>query len=128
MKQKIKILGITLGAGGALLLILGSGQNIQITSTNKDTAIWGDLLVLFAQLSYALYIVLYKDFVNKYSLTTIMKWMFTYSFICMLPFSAKDLADVHWGNLQMTEIVGYNYTFQLRLVAISFVLQQQAYS
>ncbi len=27
-------------------------------------------------------------------------------FICMLPFSAKDLADVHWGNLQMTEIVG----------------------
>ena len=24
----------------------------------------------------------------------------------MLPFSAKDLADVHWGNLQMTEIVG----------------------
>ena len=101
-----KVLGITLGAGGALLLILGSGQNIQITSTNKDTAIWGDLLVLFAQLSYALYIVLYKDFVNKYSLTTIMKWMFTYSFICMLPFSAKALADVHWGNLQMTEIVG----------------------
>lgn len=101
-----KVLGITLGAGGALLLILGSGQNIQITSTNKDTAIWGDLLVLFAQLSYALYIVLYKDFVNKYSLTTIMKWMFTYSFICMLPFSAKDLSDVHWGNLQMTEIVG----------------------
>ena len=36
-----KVLGITLGAGGALLLILGSGQNIQITSTNKDTAIWG---------------------------------------------------------------------------------------
>ena len=61
-----KVLGITLGAGGALLLILGSGQKIQITSTNKDTAIWGDLLVLFAQLSYALYIVLYKDFVNKY--------------------------------------------------------------
>lgn len=101
-----KVLGITLGAGGALLLILGSGQNIQITSTNRDTAIWGDLLVLFAQLSYALYIVLYKDFVNKYSLTTIMKWMFTYSFICMLPFSAKDLADVHWDNLQVTEIVG----------------------
>lgn len=101
-----KVLGITLGAGGALLLILGSGQNIQITSTNRDTAIWGDLLVLFAQLSYALYIVLYKDFVNKYSLTTIMKWMFTYSFICMLPFSAKDLADVHWGYLQVTEIVG----------------------
>ena len=39
-----KVLGITLGAGGALLLILGSGQNIQITSTNKDTAIWLSLI------------------------------------------------------------------------------------
>ena len=99
-----KVLGITLGAGGALLLILGSGQNIQITSTNKDTAIWGDLLVLFAQLSYALYIVLYKDFVNKYSLTTIMKWMFTYAFICALPFSYNDLLHTEWKSLQNTEI------------------------
>lgn len=101
-----KVLGIALGAGGALLLILGSGQNVQIASTNGYATIWGDLLVLFAQLSYALYIVLYKDFVNKYSLITIMKWIFTYSFICMLPFSANDLADVHWSNLQLTEIAG----------------------
>lgn len=101
-----KVLGIALGAGGALLLILGGGQNVRIESANGHAAIWGDLLVLFAQLSYALYIVLYKDFVNKYSLITIMKWMFTYSFICMLPFSANDLAEAHWGSLQLTEIIG----------------------
>ena len=101
-----KVLGIAFGAGGALLLILGSGQNTQISSTSENTAIWGDLLVLFAQLSYALYIVLYKNFVNKYSLVTIMKWMFTYSFICMLPFSANDLMTAHWSDLQSTEIIG----------------------
>lgn len=101
-----KVLGIAFGAGGALLLILGSGQNVQASSTNENTAIWGDLLVLFAQLSYALYIVLYKNFVNKYSLVTIMKWMFTYSFICMLPFSANDLADAHWSDLRLTDIAG----------------------
>ncbi len=101
-----KVLGIAFGAGGALLLILGSGQNVQASSTNGNTAIWGDLLVLFAQLSYALYIVLYKNFVNKYSLVTIMKWMFTYSFICMLPFSANDLADAHWSDLRLTDIAG----------------------
>lgn len=101
-----KVLGIAFGAGGALLLILGSGQNTQISSTSENTAIWGDLLVLFAQLSYALYIVLYKNFVNKYSLVTIMKWMFTYSFICMLPFSANDLMTTHWSDLQSTEIIG----------------------
>lgn len=101
-----KVLGIAFGAGGALLLILGSGQNTQISPINGNMAIWGDLLVLFAQLSYALYIVLYKDFVNKYSLVTIMKWMFTYSFILILPFSANDLVDAHWSDLRLTEIVG----------------------
>ena len=86
-----KVLGIACGAGGALLLILGSSQNQPAASSASHTAIWGDLLVLFAQFCYAFYIVRFKDFVNKYSLITIMKWMFTYSFICTLPFSARDL-------------------------------------
>ena len=101
-----KVLGIAFGASGALLLILGSGQNIRVSAANENTAIWGDVLVLTAQLCYALYIVLYKDFVNKYSLITIMKWMFTYAFICTLPFSANDLMNARWGDLRMMEIGG----------------------
>ncbi len=101
-----KVLGIAFGASGALLLILGSGQNIRVSAANENTAMWGDLLVLTAQLCYALYIVLYKDFVNKYSLITIMKWMFTYAFICTLPFSANDLMNARWGDLHLTEIGG----------------------
>ena len=101
-----KVLGIAFGAGGALLLILGSGNHVRTSAGSGNTAIWGDLLVLFAQLCYAFYIVFYKDFVKKYSLVTIMKWMFTYSFICMLPFSAKDLAAAHWSGLHLAEIAG----------------------
>lgn len=102
-----KVLGIAAGASGALLLILGSRQNAQAAAVaSDDTAIWGDLLVLAAQLCYALYIVLYKDFVNKYSLITIMKWMFTYSFICTLPFSANDLLLTDWASLKQLEVLG----------------------
>lgn len=101
-----KILGIAAGATGALLLILGSSNSHVNISTSKDTAIWGDLLVLCAQFCYALYIVLYKDFVKKYSLITIMKWMFTYAFICTLPFSAKEIVNTDWSNLQPVEIGG----------------------
>lgn len=102
-----KVLGIAAGASGALLLILGSRQNTQASAAaSSDTAIWGDMLVLTAQLCYALYIVLYKDFVNKYSLITIMKWMFTYSFICTLPFSTNDLMLTDWASLQPLEILG----------------------
>ena len=40
--------------------------------------IWGDLLCMAAQLSFALYLSLFKPLVGKYSLFTINKWMFTW--------------------------------------------------
>ena len=98
-----KVLGIAVGATGALLLILGSHQVSEAKAAGNHY-IWGDLLVLLAQFSYALYIVLFKNFVNKYSLITIMKWMFTYAFICALPFSYNDLLHTEWKSLQNTEI------------------------
>ena len=102
-----KVLGIAAGASGALMLIMGSGAHIKnVASTGGDYAVWGDLLVLTAQFCYALYIVVYKDFVNKYSLVTIMKWMFTYAFICVIPFSAGDLMQTAWGELHGSEIAG----------------------
>lgn len=99
-----KVLGIAAGAAGALLLVMGDSNASSTASSGGHYAVWGDLLVLSAQFCYALYIVVYKDFVNKYSLVTIMKWMFTYSFICVLPFSANSLLAVSWESLHLTEI------------------------
>ena len=92
-----KILGIAAGACGALLLILSGGK--AAAGSQAESSVWGDVLVLTAQLSYALYIVLFKNFVGRYSLVTIMKWMFTYAFICVLPFSYRDLAQTLWMEL-----------------------------
>ena len=91
-----KLLGIAAGALGALLLILGSRQQ---GAAQASGSIWGDLLVLLAQLSYALYIVLFKGFVGRYSPITIMKWMFTYAFVCVLPFSFGGVAATDWPAL-----------------------------
>ena len=98
-----KVLGIALGAGGALLLIMGSQGN-NAPAASGGNPIWGDILVLGAQLSYALYIVLFKNFVQKYSLVTIMKWMFTYAFIFALPFSYSDLVATDWAALEWPAI------------------------
>lgn len=100
-----KISGIAAGAIGALLLITGSNSGHTAQNQGSNFII-GDLLVLMAQLSYALYIVLYKNFVSKYSLITIMKWMFTYAFICVLPFSASDLMHTQWQALTFAQISG----------------------
>lgn len=102
-----KVSGIVIGACGALLLILGSGGHVQsepvLSGSNR---VWDDLLVLSAELSFALYIVLFKNFVSKYSLITIMKWMFTCAFVCFIPFSANDLVTLDWAGLDGVMISG----------------------
>ena len=97
-----KLLGIAAGALGALLLILGSRQQ---GAAQASGSIWGDLLVLLAQLSYALYIVLFKGFVGRYSPITIMKWMFTYAFVCVLPFSYEGLSRTDWAALEWRAVL-----------------------
>lgn len=97
-----KVIGIAFGAGGALMLILGSGQSLSMSANGSHIA--GDLLVLFAQLSYASYLVLFKNFISKYSLITVMKWMFTYAFLVTLPFSYTTLLSTDWMALQMSDI------------------------
>lgn len=91
-----KVIGIALGASGALMLVMGASNS---GSENGVSGIYilGDLLVLFAQFSYALYIVLFKNLVGKYSPITIMKWMFTYSFLATVPFSYGELAATNWN-------------------------------
>lgn len=108
-----KVLGIAAGAGGALLLIMGSGGGNVAQGAAGSHPVLGDLLVLLAQLSYASYIVLFKDFVGRYSLVTIMKWMFTYAFICMLPFSYDDLIATDWLALDAAAVASLCYIVML---------------
>lgn len=102
-----KILGIIAGASGAALLIIGNKTGGDLQSGNN--AISGDLLVLCAQFSYALYLVVYKNFVSKYSLFTIMKWMFTFAFLCVLPFSAGDFIMARWETLSVAQILATSF-------------------
>lgn len=89
-----KVLGIAFGALGAMMLVAGSGS---AGGNVGNGCIWGDVLVLFAQFSYALYIVRYKDLVGKYSPITVMKWMFTFSFLFTAPFSYGQIASADWN-------------------------------
>lgn len=91
-----KVLGIAFGALGAMMLVAGSGA-ADAGGNAKDGYIWGDALVLFAQFSYAVYIVRYRDLIGKYSPITVMKWMFTFSFLFTAPFSYGQIASADWN-------------------------------
>ncbi len=96
-----KLAGVFLGATGALVLILSGQQN-----DNGNGNLWGDLLCLFAQLSFSLYLVLYKGLTARYSPITLMKWMFTYSSVCLIPFSYHEILSADWPSLNKSVIVG----------------------
>ncbi len=69
-----KVLGIFVGAMGALILILSS----QAASGGNRNLI-GDLLCLVAQISFSIYLTVFKGLSQQYSAVTINKWMFVYA-------------------------------------------------
>lgn len=91
-----KVAGVFIGALGALLLIISSQQ--QAVSGGKH-AIWGDLLCLLAQFSFAIYLTVYKGLIERYSTVTLMKWMFVYASLCFIPFSFRDVGMIEFGEL-----------------------------
>lgn len=81
--------GVAIGCAGALFLILSSAQ-----SGGKAGNIWGDLMCVGAQFSFALYLALYNPLIKKYNVVTINKWMFTWSTLFILPFTTPHLANL----------------------------------
>ncbi|MDE6394934.1 MAG: DMT family transporter [Duncaniella sp.] len=114
-----KVGGIILGASGALMLVLGSAK----AGGRGDNPMLGDLLVLTAQLSYALYLTFYRNFIRKYSVVTLMKWMFTFASVAILSVSSWQLTDVRWSEFTMREVAGVGYVvFFATFIAYIFIM------
>ncbi|MDR3061904.1 MAG: DMT family transporter [Dysgonamonadaceae bacterium] len=80
--------GVIIGAAGAILLIT-SGKHVNTGSGSLN----GNLMVISSGFSYALYLVIAKPLTLKYNAVTIMKWMFLFSTIVLLPFDYHDLTN-----------------------------------
>lgn len=96
--------GILLGAAGALILTWGSA-----TSKSGSNPALGDIIVLMAQLSYALYLTLYRNFIRKYSLVTLMKWMFLSATVVSVPATLSVLATENWEAVTGAQWAGIGY-------------------
>lgn len=96
--------GIAAGAAGAIILIAGNTG----AASGSNPAL-GDVIVLLAQLSYALYLTLYRNFIRKYSLVTLMKWMFLSATVVALPGSIRWLMETDWHGISGMEWGGIAY-------------------
>lgn len=87
-----KVLGIGAGAAGALVLILGNSNN-GFGSGN----LWGNLIIFFGQMSYVCYLTLFKDVIQRYSVFTLMKWMFLFSSLIYIPFAIPVFNHINYS-------------------------------
>lgn len=100
-----KIIGILMGASGALLLILTSHG----VSANATGNIYGDLFCLLAQVCFATYLVLFKKLIGRYTPVTLMKWMFIYASLCCIPFGYQDFTTLDFNSFTWLEILKITY-------------------
>lgn len=90
------VIGIVLGASGALLLIFFGRK-----SGSGEHAALGNLLVFLNMVFYALYLVVLKPLTLKYHTSTILKWVSLFGFLFILPFSVKPALSIDFGRFDL---------------------------
>lgn len=119
-----KIIGIALGMTGAILTIM-SGKNLDFAQANTN----GDLMVFLNAASYAIYLIIVKDLLNKYHPLTVLKWVFLFGLIFVLPFGAPSLSEIAWHSFPMSIWLATGYvllfttffTYYLNVSALSVI-------
>ncbi|HEV8081495.1 MAG TPA: DMT family transporter [Chitinophagaceae bacterium] len=93
-----KIIGLLLGITGACILILsgdsaGKGNNILL----------GDFLVIMSTFLYTIYFILVKPLMQKYPTMVVMRWVFTFGFLMILPLGLNEFTQIPWGHYSLNE-------------------------
>jgi drug/metabolite transporter (DMT)-like permease len=104
----MKAIGVLVGASGALLLVFNSS-----VAHNGHSNFWGNMIVFAAVTSFAIYLTVFKNLIERYSAVTIMKWMFLFGTMVSLPFCYQPLIHTDFSALSSGTYwrIGYVVTF-----------------
>lgn len=86
--------GVLLSFLGIVFLILNSTGSGSGATSNSMTGI---VLMIFNGISFALYLGIFRPLIQKYSSVTFMKWIFLFTALTTLPFSAPELVTLDWS-------------------------------
>lgn len=125
LKEKIssvKLWGLVLGLSGAAILVLSKDPSNTGTNILK-----GDILIALNAVSYAVYMVLVKPLMLRYSALHVIRWVFTFGFFMMIPFSASEFASTpflsfsafHWLLLTLIVVCGTFLPYLFNAYALS---------
>lgn len=107
LKEKVTILkaaGLALGIGGAVLLILSKEVSINNTASPA-----GDLLIVVNAIFYTLYFILVKPLMKAYPPLHVIRWVFTFGFVIMLPFGWGQFSDIQWQQFELSHLASLSF-------------------
>lgn len=122
--NSIKIAGVLIGATGAVFLALQSNGSDGSTLT-------GDVLLFINALSYAIYLILVKPLMQKYSALTVTTYVFTFGamYVFLFPQTLLDFSTIDFSVIPFDVwmrivyvVVGVTFfTYLLTMYAMKFV-------
>jgi drug/metabolite transporter (DMT)-like permease len=92
--RRNNLVGLLLGLGGALILMLQKES-----SGMASNVLLGDIFVIINAIVYACYFILVKPLMLTYNPVHVIRWVFTFGFIMVLPIGIGELQQVKFSNL-----------------------------
>lgn len=122
--NSIKIIGILIGATGAVFLALQSNGS-------DGSTLFGDILLFINALSYAIYLILVKPLMQKYSALTVTTYVFTFGaiYVLLFPQTMIDFVSTNFSVIQSDTwlrityvIIGVTFfTYLLTMYAMKYL-------
>ncbi len=85
-----KIAGLILGISGAAVLIIVKAKG----DVASDTL--GDIMIVLNAISYAFYLVLVKPLMDAYKPLHVIRWVFLFGAMIIIPVGWNDFTQVNW--------------------------------
>lgn len=93
-----KAIGLLLGIGGAFLL-MSAGKEITVTGNSA----LGDLFIFINATSYGIYLVIIKPLMQRYRPIIVIRWVFLFGFLMVLPFGWRQFSAIDWNLFAPTD-------------------------
>ncbi len=100
LKEKLTILkslGLALGIGGAVLLIMSKEKN-------GSASLTGDMFIVLNAMAYTIYFILVKPLMEEYPPLHVVRWVFTFGFVMILPFGWIQYNEIQWLQFEWTHL------------------------
>ena len=98
-----KIIGILVGGLSVYFFLIKDGASF------NDDHFLGDFFILLNASSYAIYLILAKPLMSKYNPMTVVKWVFFFGSIIVIPFGWEQFIAVEWSVLPVNIWLALGY-------------------